>query len=148
MPSKQVVLQFDYAPEQQVLNRVHNPTKLGVRTDGPYTIEHVNINGNLTIIHFRVLLKVSTYTGFYPTVDNFKLRDPVFDLFHSTKPSEDNLTRISCTQGLFEFLPCVSFLHLIILRKKQVEFLGQFSCLFNSWQSEPHHGGEEGPTHS
>ena len=42
--------QFDYAPGQQVLKRVHNPTKLGVRTDGPYTIEPVHINGNLTII--------------------------------------------------------------------------------------------------
>jgi hypothetical protein len=42
--------QFDYAPGQQVLKKVHNPTKLGVRTEGPYTIEHVHINGNLTVI--------------------------------------------------------------------------------------------------
>ena len=42
--------QFDYAPGQQVLKRVHNPTKLGVRTDGPFTIERVHVNGNLTII--------------------------------------------------------------------------------------------------
>ena len=40
--------QFDYAPGQQVLKKVHDPTKLGVRTDDPYTIEHVHINGNLT----------------------------------------------------------------------------------------------------
>jgi hypothetical protein len=42
--------QYDYAPGQQVLKKVHNPTKLGVRTEGPYTIEHVHVNGNLTII--------------------------------------------------------------------------------------------------
>jgi hypothetical protein len=42
--------QYDYAPGQQVLKKVHNPTKLGVRTEGPYTIEHVHINGNLTIL--------------------------------------------------------------------------------------------------
>ena len=42
--------QFDYAPGQQVLKKVHDPTKLGVRTDGPYTIECVHVKGNLTII--------------------------------------------------------------------------------------------------
>ena len=26
------------------------PTKLGVRTEGPYTIERVHVNGNLTIL--------------------------------------------------------------------------------------------------
>jgi hypothetical protein len=33
--------QFDYAPVQQVLNKGDNPTKLGVRTEGPYTIERI-----------------------------------------------------------------------------------------------------------
>jgi hypothetical protein len=42
--------QYDYAPEQQALMKVHNPTKLGVRTEGPYTIECVYINVNLTIL--------------------------------------------------------------------------------------------------
>ncbi len=42
--------QFDYAPGQQVLKKVHNPTKLGVRPEGPYTIEPIHINGNLTIL--------------------------------------------------------------------------------------------------
>ncbi len=41
--------QYDYAPGQQVLKKVHNPTKLGVRTEGPDTIERVHINGNVTI---------------------------------------------------------------------------------------------------
>ena len=40
---------FDYAVGQRVLKKVHNPTKLGVRTEGPYTIERVHVNGNLTI---------------------------------------------------------------------------------------------------
>jgi hypothetical protein len=35
--------QYDYAPGQQVLKKVHNPTKLGVRTEGPYTIECVHL---------------------------------------------------------------------------------------------------------
>ena len=35
---------------QQVLKKVHNPTKLGVRTECPYTIECVHVNRNLTIL--------------------------------------------------------------------------------------------------
>jgi hypothetical protein len=42
--------QFNYALGQQVLKKMHNPTKLGVRTEGPYIIELIHINGNLTIL--------------------------------------------------------------------------------------------------
>ena len=42
--------QYDYAPGQHVLKKVHNPTELGVRTEGPYTIEGIYVNGNLTIL--------------------------------------------------------------------------------------------------
>ncbi len=42
--------QFDYAPGQQVLKKMHDPTKLGVRTEGAYTIERIHVNGNLTIL--------------------------------------------------------------------------------------------------
>ncbi len=42
--------QYDYALGQQVLKKVHNPTSLGVRIEGPYTIEHIHVNGNLTIL--------------------------------------------------------------------------------------------------
>jgi hypothetical protein len=42
--------QYDYAPGQQVLKKVHNPTKLGVRTEGPYTSERIHVYGNLTIL--------------------------------------------------------------------------------------------------
>ena len=41
--------QHDYAPGQLVLKTVHEPTKLGVRTTGPYVIERVHVNGNLII---------------------------------------------------------------------------------------------------
>ncbi len=41
---------YDYAQGQQVLKEVNDPTKLGVRTEGPYTIECVHVNGNLTIL--------------------------------------------------------------------------------------------------
>jgi hypothetical protein len=40
---------YDYAAGEQVLKTVHNPTSLGVRTDVPYTIERVHVNGTLTI---------------------------------------------------------------------------------------------------
>ena len=42
--------QYDYAPSQQVLKKVHDPTKLGVRTTGPYIIYCVHVNGNVSII--------------------------------------------------------------------------------------------------
>ena len=41
--------QYDYALGQKDLKKVHNPTKLGVRTSGPYTIERVHVNGTLSI---------------------------------------------------------------------------------------------------
>ncbi|KAL7523773.1 hypothetical protein ACHAXR_000318 [Thalassiosira sp. AJA248-18] len=41
--------QYDYASGQRVLKKVHNPTKLGVRTSGPYTIDRVHVNGTITI---------------------------------------------------------------------------------------------------
>ncbi len=42
--------QYDYALGQQVLKKVHNLTNLGVRTEDPYTIERIHINGSLTIL--------------------------------------------------------------------------------------------------
>jgi hypothetical protein len=41
---------YDYAPGQQVLKKVQNPTKLGVRMEGPYTIERIHVNDYLTIL--------------------------------------------------------------------------------------------------
>jgi hypothetical protein len=42
--------QFDLALGHQALKKVHNPTKLGVRIEGPYTIECIHVNGNLNIL--------------------------------------------------------------------------------------------------
>ncbi len=53
--------QFDYALGQQVLKKVHNPTKLGVRMEGPYTIGRVQVNGNLTILlRERITERINT----------------------------------------------------------------------------------------
>ena len=41
--------QYDYTLGQKVLKKVHDPTKLGVRHSGPYTIERVHVNGTITI---------------------------------------------------------------------------------------------------
>jgi hypothetical protein len=41
---------YDYVPGQQVLKKIHEPTKLGERTEGPYQIQSVHVNGTLTII--------------------------------------------------------------------------------------------------
>ena len=65
--------QFDYAPGQQVLKKVHNPTKLRVRTEGPYTIERIHNIGNLTILLLKGLLNASTYAGFCHIVDHFHI---------------------------------------------------------------------------
>ena len=40
---------FDYAEGQKVMNKVHNPKKLGVRTTGPYWIQRVHVNVNPAI---------------------------------------------------------------------------------------------------
>ena len=42
--------QYDYAAGEQVPKKVHNPNSLGVRTNGPYTIQCVHVNGTLTIV--------------------------------------------------------------------------------------------------
>ena len=40
---------YDYRTDQQVLKQVHEPTKLGDRTTGPYTVQQVHVNGSITI---------------------------------------------------------------------------------------------------
>ena len=41
--------QYDYAPGQRVLKKVHDPTKLGERKTGPYIVERTHVNGTITI---------------------------------------------------------------------------------------------------
>ena len=40
---------YDYAPNQMVLKKVHDPTKLGIRTYGPFKVKKVHVNGTLTM---------------------------------------------------------------------------------------------------
>ena len=40
---------FDYQVNKKVLKKVHDPTKLGIRTEGPYKITRVHTNGTLTM---------------------------------------------------------------------------------------------------
>ena len=40
---------FDYQVGQKVLKKLHAPTKMGERFEGPYNIEKVHVNGNVTI---------------------------------------------------------------------------------------------------
>ena len=40
---------YDYEQGQKVLKLVHKRTKLGRRTFGPFTIQRVHVNGNITM---------------------------------------------------------------------------------------------------
>ena len=40
---------FDYQVGKKVLKKLHAPTKLGERYEGPYTIQQVHVNGTITI---------------------------------------------------------------------------------------------------
>ena len=40
---------YDYVQGQDVLKKLHNPTKLGERTEGPFPITQVHTNGTVTI---------------------------------------------------------------------------------------------------
>ena len=40
---------FDYKIGEKVLKKIHDRTKLGLRWEGPYPIERVHVNGNVTI---------------------------------------------------------------------------------------------------
>ena len=38
---------YNYAQNQKVLKKVHDPTKLGIRTSGPYKIKKIPFNGTV-----------------------------------------------------------------------------------------------------
>jgi hypothetical protein len=40
---------YDYVVGQRVLKKIHKPTKLGLRTEGPYVVSTVHVNGTVTI---------------------------------------------------------------------------------------------------
>jgi hypothetical protein len=41
---------YDYTVGQRVLKKLHKPTKLGDRTEGPYNVTQVHVNGTVTIL--------------------------------------------------------------------------------------------------
>jgi hypothetical protein len=61
--------QYDYAAGEQVLKKVHNPTSLGVRTNGPYTLNEYMSMLHLLYNYVRELLNVSTYVELYRMVN-------------------------------------------------------------------------------
>ena len=61
-------------------------------------------------------------------------------------PQWRTLSLSTYNRGFLSF-PHVYFLHLFMLRKERWSFKRQCPILFDSWQSEPHHGGEECRTH-
>ena len=82
-----------------VLKKVHSPTKLGVRLEGPYTIECVNVIDILTILLCDGVLNILTYSGFCRIVEPFSLTPTVhkddlyqrfcklFDSYHFSPPN-------------------------------------------------------------
>ena len=40
---------YNYAQNQKVLKKVHDPTKVGIRTSGPYKIKKMHYNGTVTM---------------------------------------------------------------------------------------------------
>ena len=40
---------YDYGVGQKVYKKIHDPTKLGKRNEGPYEIERVHVNGTVTM---------------------------------------------------------------------------------------------------
>jgi hypothetical protein len=66
--------QYDYALGEQVLKNVHNPTKLGIRTEGPYTIEHIHVNGNLTIsLHEGITERINIHRVLCCIIEPFRI---------------------------------------------------------------------------
>jgi hypothetical protein len=58
--------QYNYAPGQQVPRKVHDPTKLGGRTAGPYTIEQAHVKGTRTIESHPGLAKQINILNVFP----------------------------------------------------------------------------------
>ena len=40
---------YDYVAGQKVLKKVHDPTKIGLRTEGPFLVKQVHVNGTITM---------------------------------------------------------------------------------------------------
>jgi hypothetical protein len=72
--------QYDYAAGEQVPKKVHNPNLLGVRANGPYTIQCVHVNRTRTIvlrpgvterINIRQIIRIVNFH--YPSEDEHSI---------------------------------------------------------------------------
>ena len=52
------VAESDYKIDEKVLKKLHDRTKLGLRWEGPYPIERVHVNGNVTVALKPGVLKI------------------------------------------------------------------------------------------
>ncbi len=66
-----------------------------------------------------MLPNVSTFVGFYRTVDNIKYGDPVFDPLYSTYPSEDNIAHAKLCARSFRVFYLLSFFSTSSFRGKE-----------------------------
>ena len=67
---------YDYVQGQEVLKKIHDPTKLGERTEGPYTITRVHVNGTVTLCSLMDLLRESTLDELSHINQGQQLHDP------------------------------------------------------------------------
>ncbi len=125
--------QFDYALGQQVLKKGHYPTKLGVRTKGPYTIERIHVNGNLTI-----LLR----EGITERINICRVLSYCWTIPHT--PVKTMLS-MDCIK-VFTFYLWFFFLHLAFEWFVGGVFWIQF-LFVHLWQSKSCHEGEECRAH-
>ncbi len=121
--------QFDYPLGQQVLKKVHDPTKLKVRTKGPYTIECVHVNGNLTILLHEGITECINICRVLP--------------YHWTIPHTPVKTILSmdCIEDFTFYL--WSFISTSHLSELYVESFWVQFLFVHLWQSKSCHGGEE-----
>ena len=63
---------FDYRHGETVLKKVQDPRKLEHRWDGPYPIERVHVNGNVSIaLKPGVLERINIQVRFFSQLGNF-----------------------------------------------------------------------------
>ncbi len=111
------------------LRKVHEPTKLGVRTEGPYTIECAHVNSNLTIILCE---------GITESINICRVLPYCWTIPHTLVKT---ILSMDCIK-VFTFYLWSFFLHLTFELVVGGVFLGPASVL-RLWQSKSHHGGEE-----
>ncbi len=116
-----------------VLTKVHAPTKLRVSLVGPYTIEHVQVNGNLTILLREGITECINICRVLPYCWPFHI--PLWRWFSAWIVLE-----------IFTIFLCSFFLHLTFEWVVSGVFWIQFMFV-HLWQRESCQGGEECHAH-